>query len=254
LERLALDESYRERGVRAAVIDVLESEEITRAWAARCGFTLPVLMDADGKVAESFAPAGVLPELPRNQIPIASNLIIDREGRIRFYELLDSRNFDAQLIRLKARLDELLAAEGSAPAEAAPPIAALEWPAVKVPPGGTVHAAARIQVDPEHHVMANPASQDYLVPLRLSLGAVDGVRPGTPVYPAGTPFLVGGDTLATYEGEITVSIPVTAAADAAPGVRTLRGTLEIQGCSRHACRMPAEIVVEVNVEVTAPGG
>jgi hypothetical protein len=53
----------------------------------------------------------VLPDLPRDQIPIASNLIIDREGRIQFYSLLDSRNFDAKLIALKARLDEPLEAE-----------------------------------------------------------------------------------------------------------------------------------------------
>lgn len=84
---------------------------MARAWAERVGFTLPVLLDLDGKVAEAYAPAGVLPELPRSQVPIASNLIIDREGRIRFYELLDSRNFDAKLVRLKARLDRLLESE-----------------------------------------------------------------------------------------------------------------------------------------------
>lgn len=70
-----------------------------------------MLLDEDGKVSASFAPAGVLPDLPRDQIPIASNLIIDRQGRIQFYSLLDSRNFDAKLITLTARLDELLEAE-----------------------------------------------------------------------------------------------------------------------------------------------
>ena len=52
---------------------------------------------------------GVLPELPRNQVPIASNLIIDSSGGIVFYSLLDSVNFDAKLVALKARLEELLA-------------------------------------------------------------------------------------------------------------------------------------------------
>lgn len=93
------------------MIDVLEPEAAARGWAERVGITLPVLLDTDGAVSTSYAPDGVLPELPRNQIPIASNLIIDREGRIRFYELLDSRNFDAQLVRLKARLDALLEEE-----------------------------------------------------------------------------------------------------------------------------------------------
>ena len=36
-------------------------------------------------------------------------LIIDRKGVIRFYSLLDSANFDAKLIALRARLDEVLA-------------------------------------------------------------------------------------------------------------------------------------------------
>ena len=106
-----MDDEYRKRGVSACVIDVLESEEAARAWAQRAEFTLPVLLDLDGAVATAYAPPDVLPDLPRNQVPIASNLIIDREGKIQFYELLDSRNFDSQLIRLKARLDALLEAE-----------------------------------------------------------------------------------------------------------------------------------------------
>ena len=68
------------------MIDVLETEEATR-----------------------FAPEGVLPDLPRDQVPIASNLIIDRDGKIQFYSLLDSANFDAKLVELKGVLDEMLA-------------------------------------------------------------------------------------------------------------------------------------------------
>ena len=68
------------------------------------------LLDLDGKATEPYAPPGVLPDLPRNQVPIAANLIIDREGRIRFYSLLDSANFDAKLIQ-KAKLDEMPDAE-----------------------------------------------------------------------------------------------------------------------------------------------
>jgi len=62
----------------------------------------------NGRVSESYAPPGIQPDLPRNQVPIASNLIIDREGKIRFYSLLDSVNFDARLVALTARLEELL--------------------------------------------------------------------------------------------------------------------------------------------------
>jgi len=97
--------------VTALVINVKEDESKAAAWKKQLKWSIPVLLDEDGKVSASFAPEGVLPDLPRDQIPIASNLIIDREGRIQFYSLLDSRNFDAKLIALATRLDELLAAE-----------------------------------------------------------------------------------------------------------------------------------------------
>jgi len=90
------------------VVDVKESREVASAWAQKTGFTFPVLLDEDARVAESYAPEGVLPDLPRDQVPIASNLIIDKEGVIRFYSLLDSRNFDARLIALRKELDTLL--------------------------------------------------------------------------------------------------------------------------------------------------
>ena len=92
------------------MIDVQESEEDTRKYAERWKFSFPVLLDSDGQIAASYAPAGVLPDLPRDQVPIASNLIIDAEGRIRFYSLLDTTSFDAKLVELKKRLDPLLAA------------------------------------------------------------------------------------------------------------------------------------------------
>ncbi len=93
------------------VINVLEDPEKAAAWKKHLKWSIPVLLDTDGKVSASYAPEGVLPDLPRDQIPIASNLIIDREGRIQFYTLLDSRNFDAKLVALQSRLEALLAEE-----------------------------------------------------------------------------------------------------------------------------------------------
>jgi peroxiredoxin len=72
-------------------------------------FTFPVLLDPDGKVSAAYAPSGVQPDLARDQVPIASNLIIDRDGKVRFYSLLDSVHFDAKLLALTGRLDQLLA-------------------------------------------------------------------------------------------------------------------------------------------------
>jgi hypothetical protein len=106
-----LADTYRENGVTALVINVKEDRAKAARWKEQLDWSIPVLLDTDGSVSASWAPAGVLPDLPRDQIPIASNVIVDREGHIQFYLLLDSRNFDAKLIGLRARLDELLAAE-----------------------------------------------------------------------------------------------------------------------------------------------
>jgi peroxiredoxin len=105
-----LHETYGGQGVRVVVIDVMEDREKVAAWAEDLGWTIPVLLDTDGAVTASYAP-DVLPEMPRHEVPIASNLLIDRDGRIQFYSLLDSRNFDARLTGLEARLKELMAAE-----------------------------------------------------------------------------------------------------------------------------------------------
>ncbi len=89
------------------VIDVKESVEDTTTYAKRSKFSFPILLD-DGTTAARYAPADVLPDLPRDEVVIASNLIIDEEGTIRFMSLLDTRTFDAKLVALKGVLDEIL--------------------------------------------------------------------------------------------------------------------------------------------------
>jgi len=104
----ALWEKYRNRGVQTLVIDVKETKDQTAEYAQRWKFTFPVLLDSEGKVATHYAPPDALPDLPRDQVPIASNLIIDPDGKIQFYSLLDSANFDARLIRLTDVLEKLV--------------------------------------------------------------------------------------------------------------------------------------------------
>lgn len=94
--------------MKVVVIDVKEPKETAERWVKKVGFQFPVLLD-DGKVAASYALPDVLPDLPRDETLIAANLVLDREGRIRFYSLLDTRSFDAKLIALTKRLEELLA-------------------------------------------------------------------------------------------------------------------------------------------------
>lgn len=104
----ALHQRYQDQGVQAIVINVKESKTKANRWGKALKFTIPVLLDLDGDVATRYAPPGVAPVLPRDQVPIGSNLIIDREGKIRSYSLIDTANFDVELIELTACLDAML--------------------------------------------------------------------------------------------------------------------------------------------------
>lgn len=105
----ALYQKYRQLGVEVLLIDVKEPAELVREkLQQKYELSFPVLLDEDGAVAASLAPADLLPDLARDEVMLASNLLIDPQGRVQFMSLLDSRNFDARLTGLQAKLDELL--------------------------------------------------------------------------------------------------------------------------------------------------
>lgn len=103
-----LYQSYKNKGVAVLLIDVKEGKELVSQSTKRFNFSFPVLLDTTGKVAATYAPADVLPDLARDEVALASNLIIDKEGKIRFYSLLNTTSFDAKLTKATQKLDELL--------------------------------------------------------------------------------------------------------------------------------------------------
>ena len=103
-----LHKKYKDKGVKVFIIDVKESKEQVANAFSRFNFTFPVLLDEDGSISASYAPEGVLPDLARDEVPLASNLIIDREGKIVFYSLLDTATFDAKLTKVLEKLEILV--------------------------------------------------------------------------------------------------------------------------------------------------
>jgi peroxiredoxin len=103
-----LYKAYKGKDVEVFVIDVKEGEELVKKSTQKFNFSFPVLLDEAGRVSASYAPEGVQPDLARDEVPLASNLIIDKEGKIRFYSLLNTTSFDAKLTKVKQKLDELL--------------------------------------------------------------------------------------------------------------------------------------------------
>lgn len=104
-----LYQEYNGRNVEVLIIDVKESEDLVREKLYdRFHFSFPVLLDHDGSVAASFAPEGVLPDLARDEVMLASNILIGPDGKMLFMSLLDSKNFDAKLTALREVLDSSL--------------------------------------------------------------------------------------------------------------------------------------------------
>lgn len=253
----ALHKRYAGRGVQVLIINVQEPVRKVRKWAAKRGLTLPILLDEDGTAAASFVPEGAVPDLSREEAAIASNLIIDPEGRIRFFSLLDSADFDAKLAGLTARLDSLMAGGAEGPAAAEPgqaggrvlTVGPVEPLSLK--PGGSQWLFIPVQVAEGYHVQANPASEDYLIALRLDLRCPEGLTCGPPVYPSSKPFrLKGSDKeLDVYDGLMELRLTLSADGDVAPGERTVEGTLRYQACDDRRCLFPATAPVSVPVQV-----
>lgn len=104
-----LYQEYKSKNVEVLLIDVKEPAKLIKEKLKdKYNLSFPILLDINGLVATSFAPKGILPDLERDEVMLASNLIIDPKGKIQFMSLLDSKNFDAELMQLKKRLNELL--------------------------------------------------------------------------------------------------------------------------------------------------
>jgi len=130
---------------------------------------------------------------------------------------------------------------------------------VTIAPGTTVDVVVTFDIQPTWHMNAHRPHEDFLVPTVLEFPAAPGVRPGAPRYPdAHEVTLSFSETpLAVYEGTTTIVVPLTAAADAAPGPRTITGTLRFQACDNQVCLPPATVPIRLAVTVagdaSAPG-
>src|SRR5205814_413696 len=127
---------------------------------------------------------------------------------------------------------------------------------VRVAAGGQAEAPLRITIAPGWHVNANPPSPDYMIPTEITLAPAGGVSAGSPHYPAGQKLKVSFDAsaIAVFSGTVAVSVPVSAAAGAAPGARRLKGHVRFQSCNDQLCLAPASVDFELPVTVTTGAG
>lgn len=132
------------------------------------------------------------------------------------------------------------------------PVAVGEVEAVTILSGEKATVTVPVQVADGHRVQANPASSEFLVPLQLEIGKVDGLTFGPPVYPESEPYLLEGsdEPLVTYVGEFEVVVPVFAAEETVPGEYLVSGELHFQACNARMCLFPAFVPVELQIVVS----
>ena len=86
LEKLHQD--YKDKNVVVLLMDVKEPNElIQEKLKKKYNLTFPIMLDVDGKAAAAFAPKDVLPDLSRDEVMLASNILIDPNGNIQFMSL-----------------------------------------------------------------------------------------------------------------------------------------------------------------------
>ena len=102
----------------------------------------------------------------------------------------------------------------------------------------------RFRVVDGFHVNSHTPKSEMLIRTELTLAPADGVKAGTPEYPAGKEYAFSfdpTDKLDVYAGDFTVKLPVVAAA----GEHTLTGSLRYQACDNASCYPPMTVPVKV---------
>jgi hypothetical protein len=123
---------------------------------------------------------------------------------------------------------------------------------VSTPAATTVVTHLKIEIAEGFHIQANPASDDYLIPARLSLSGADTALRVEPVYPIGKAYRLKGSEqqLSVYDHATLIAVRIESPSHLAPGSYVLRGALQYQACDHKTCYLPAIAHFDQPVEVT----
>ena len=153
-----------------------------------------------------------------------------------------------------AAAEDADAAGSSAVIPAASTLVKVTATPVTLRPGETATTTVTLSVLPGWHINANPAAQEYNIPTKVFVRGAFGVKAGTPVYPSPVKqkFAFEESELWVWDGEVQVTLPLTASATPGNGVHQLSGRISYQGCNNEVCLSPTQI--PFSVEVTIEGG
>jgi hypothetical protein len=122
-----------------------------------------------------------------------------------------------------------------------------------VSPGESKDAEIRITVADGYHVQANPAANEFLIPLTLELESENDLDVGEVRYPAGESYRIKGTEvdLLTYEGTFTVSVSIRASVSANEGISKARGRLRYQACDDRVCLRPTTLAFDFKAQINS---
>lgn len=123
---------------------------------------------------------------------------------------------------------------------------------VHVPAGGSAKASVELTILSGWHINANPAANENAIATEIAVAAAGGLA-GKPGYPSPKIEKLSFDPepLLVYDGVTSVPVTLQAAATAATGSHTLKGTIRFQSCNDQVCLPPATLTFEVPVVVDA---
>jgi len=125
---------------------------------------------------------------------------------------------------------------------------------VTLGPNGKATTTVTLTVLPGWHINANPPALDYNIPTKVFVRGGFGITVGQPAYP--TPkkakFAFEESELWVWDGDVQVTVPLTASAAPVNGVHTLQGRVSYQGCNDQVCLAP--VTVPFTLEITVTGG
>ena len=130
-------------------------------------------------------------------------------------------------------------------------------PGFRVAAGETRRVSLPIRIAAGFHVQANPASNEFLVPLELQLNRddSDSLVSLRTLYPEPDKLRLRGasEDLLTYHGGIELTLEIDIHPDAPLGPRSWSGQLRYQACDDRRCLFPTSAVFTLEFVVSAPG-
>lgn len=117
--------------------------------------------------------------------------------------------------------------------------------------GGQGVLTVTLAVKSQYHINANHPNDPAYIPTVFTPKPVPGIVFGAVHYPA--PKLVkvsySPKPLLVYTGLATMTVPFTVTKAAAPGTKTLSGSVSFQGCDAKSCYPPVTASVQTPVTV-----